>query len=66
MLTRQEFLQFYYDAAETPGSRRKACYKNLKNMDYRPDMVKLSDVVDSAIFEKKSDMPRYALQANQD
>jgi len=64
-LSLQDFLQFYYDAAEYPGEKRQACYKNLKNLNVRPDLVKLSEVVDNALFSKKQDMPRFALQANE-
>ena len=63
-LSLSEFLQFYYDAAEMPGNRREACYENLENMNVRPDLVKLSDVVDKALFSTKQLMPRFALQAN--
>lgn len=57
-------MQFYYDAAESPGDKRQACYKNLKNLNVRPDLVKLSEVVDVALFHRKQHMPRFALQAN--
>ena len=64
-LSLQEFLQFYYDAAELPGEKRKACFKNLKNLNIRADLVKLSDVQDKALFSSKKTMPRYSLQANE-
>jgi len=63
-LSLTEFLQFYYDAAELPGSRREACFDNLTNMNVRPDLVKLAEVVDKALFSRKQLMPRFALQAN--
>ena len=61
-----EFLQFYYDAAEFPGAKREACFENLANMNVRPDLLKLSEVVDHALFESKNLMPRFALQANEE
>ena len=61
----QDFLQFYYDAASQPGDRRQACFKNMKNLNVRPDLVKLSDVVDYALFTSKQFMPRFSLQANE-
>ena len=64
-LTLPEFLKFYYDAAENPGDRRQACFKNLKNLNVRPDLVKLSEVVDKALFSTKELMPRFSLQANE-
>lgn len=65
MMTLEDFLQFYYDAAEEAGDKRQACFKNLKNLNIRPDLVKMSDVIDKALFEKKDLMPRYTLQANE-
>ena len=64
-LNLQEFLQFYYDAASEPGDKRQACFKNLKNLNIRPDLLKLSEVLDSALFSAKQLMPRFALQANE-
>ena len=60
-LNLSEFLQFYYDAAEFPGNKREACYENLQNMNVRPDLLKLSEVVDHALFDSKTLMPRFAL-----
>ena len=66
MLTLRDFLQFYYDAAsDNVGDRRQACFRNLKNLNVRPDLVKLSDVKDFALFRSKHMMPRFALQANE-
>ena len=62
----QGFLRFYFDAAVQPGASRQACYSNLKKMNVREDLVKLSEVADQALFDKKQEMPRYALQANQE
>ena len=60
-LTRQDFLRFYYDAAADGGDKRQACFKNLKNLNVRPDLLKYSEVVDQAIFSEAKRMPRYAL-----
>ena len=66
MLTCRDFLQFYYDAAsDTVGDKRQACFRNLKNLNVRPDLVKMSDVKDFALFRSKHMMPRFALQANE-
>lgn len=64
MLTLQDFLKFYYDAAYEAGDKRQACFKNLKNLNIRPDLVKISEVVDQAMFSKANLMPRFSLQAN--
>ena len=37
----------------------------MKNLNVRPDLVKLSDVVDQALFTSKELMPRFSLQANE-
>ena len=50
MIDLQDFLNFYFDAASKPGDSRQACFKNLKNLNVRPDLVKLSEVVDHALF----------------
>jgi len=65
MLSLQEFLQFYYDAAYEAGDKRQACFKNLKNLNIRPDLLKLSEVIDSALFSAEHFMPRFSLQANE-
>lgn len=65
MLTLAEFLQIYYDAACEPGDKRQACFKNLKNMNVRADLLKLSEVTEKALFSTKDLMPRFALQANE-
>ena len=49
-----------------PGAKREACYENLQNMNVRPDLLKLSEVVDTALFDSKTLMPRFALQANEE
>jgi len=65
MLSLAEFLQIYYDAASEPGDKRQACFKNLKNMNVRADLLKLSEVTEKALFSAKHMMPRFALQANE-
>ena len=65
MLSLQDFLQFYYEAASDAGDKRIACFKNLKNLNVRPDLLKLSEVQEQALFSAKQMMPRYALQANE-
>ena len=35
-------------------------------MNVRPDLLKLSEVVDTALFDSKTLMPRFALQANEE
>ena len=57
----QGFLRFYFDAAVQPGASRQACYSNLKKMNVREDLVKLSEVADQALFDNNQEMPRYAM-----
>lgn len=64
-LTEADFIHFYSDASKGDEDQRGAVRANLKNLNVRPDLKKISEVIEESQF-KKTDMPRYTLSANQD
>lgn len=60
-LEREEFLNFYYGAAEAKIDR---VHDNLKNHFIRTDLKKISEVIEETAFTKE-EMPRFTIAANQ-
>lgn len=64
-LTEEDFINFYTVSSKGDEDQRSAVRANLKNLNVRPDLKKISEVIEESSF-KKTDMPRYTLSANQD